>query len=90
MGKQLQKLTDVRNEIGSILFSEYDHKNKTSLPKANATLQKIAMQHEFIQDLEMLGTDAGICRLEKETLGEMIKSLDLVLNRLRPVIERVG
>lgn len=53
-------------------------------------MQKIAMQHEFIQDLEMLGTDAGICRLEKETLGEMIKSLDLVLNRLRPVIERVG
>jgi hypothetical protein len=50
---------------------------------------KIAMQREFIQDLEMLGTDAGICRLEKETLGEMIKSLDSVLSRLRPVIERV-
>jgi hypothetical protein len=51
---------------------------------------KIATQRQLIQDLEMFGTDAGIVRLEKETLFEMIKSLDLVLSRLRPVIERVG
>jgi hypothetical protein len=51
---------------------------------------KIATQRQLIQDLEMLGMDAGVVRLEKETLGEMIKSLDLVLSRLRPVIEKVG
>jgi hypothetical protein len=51
---------------------------------------KIEAQRIFIRDLESAGKDAGIVRLEKETLGEMIKSLDLVLSRLRPVIERLG
>jgi hypothetical protein len=51
---------------------------------------KIATQREFIHDLERSGQVTRVVRLEKETLGEMIKSLDLVLCRLRPVIERVG
>jgi hypothetical protein len=49
---------------------------------------KIQTQREFISELESYGADSQIVRLEKETLGEMMRSLDLVLNRLRPVIER--
>jgi hypothetical protein len=51
---------------------------------------KIEAQRLFIQDLESAGRDASLVKIEKETLGEMIKSLDLVLNRLRPIIDRIG
>jgi hypothetical protein len=51
---------------------------------------QIKLNAEFVSEFESYGGDAQIVRLEKETLGEMIKSLDLVLSRLRPVIERVG
>jgi hypothetical protein len=50
---------------------------------------KIEAQRAFIRGLEDLEQDAGIVRQQKEVLGEMIKSLDLVLRRLRPVIEKV-
>jgi hypothetical protein len=51
---------------------------------------KIEAQRLFIQDLESAGRDAGIVKIENETLSEMIKSLDLVLHRLRPIIDRIG
>jgi hypothetical protein len=50
----------------------------------------IETQRKFIRDLESHGGDAQTVRLEKEALGEMVKSLDLVLSRLRPVIARAG
>jgi hypothetical protein len=51
---------------------------------------KIEFQRERIRKLERLGNDAQMVRMEKQTLGAMMKSLDQVLGRLRPVIERVG
>jgi hypothetical protein len=49
---------------------------------------KINTQREFIRQLESKGEDPQIVRLEKEILGQMMKSLDSVLNRMRPVIDR--
>jgi hypothetical protein len=51
---------------------------------------KIEFQRERIRKLECLGHDAQMVRMEKQTLGAMMKSLDQVLGRLRRVIERVG
>jgi hypothetical protein len=48
---------------------------------------KIQRQREFIIQLESRGGDAQTVQMQKETLGEMVKSLDLLLNRLRPVID---
>jgi hypothetical protein len=49
---------------------------------------RIDAQRQFISDLENSGKDTGIVQMEKQNLAEMMKSLDLVLSRLRPVIER--
>jgi hypothetical protein len=49
---------------------------------------KIEFQRERIRKVERLGQQ--MVRMEKQTLGGMMKSLDQVLGRLRPVIERVG
>jgi hypothetical protein len=49
---------------------------------------RIDAQRQFISDLENSGKDTGIIQMEKQNLAEMMKSLDLVLSRLRPVIER--
>jgi hypothetical protein len=49
---------------------------------------KIETQREFIRQLESRGGDAQLVRLEKDTLGAMMKSLDTVLRHLRPIIDR--
>lgn len=51
---------------------------------------KIQRQREFIIQLESRGGDAQIVQMQKETLGEMVKSLDHVLSRLRPFIDRAS
>jgi hypothetical protein len=49
---------------------------------------RIETQREFIRQLEGKGHDPQIVRMEKETLAEMIMSLDLVLDPMRSVIYR--
>jgi hypothetical protein len=51
---------------------------------------KIDFQRERIRKLESRGYDAEFILHEKQTLGTMIKSLDTVLERLRPFIEGQG
>jgi hypothetical protein len=51
---------------------------------------KIDAQRKFIRDLEMSDQDAEKIWREKRTLGDMVERLDLVLRRLRPVIDQVG
>jgi hypothetical protein len=55
---------------------------------AKAQQAKIEFQRERIRKLESRGYDTDIIRHEKQTLGAMMKSLDSVLSRLRPVIDR--
>ena len=57
---------------------------------ARAQRAKIDFQRERVRKLESRGYDADIVRLEKQTLGAMMKSLHMVLSRLRPVVEKTG
>ena len=50
--------------------------------------EKIDAQRKFIRDLEMSDQDAEKIWREKRTLGDMVERLDLVLRRLRPVIDQ--
>jgi hypothetical protein len=51
---------------------------------------KITRQQALIKELETRDGDSQVIRHHKETLREMMKSLDVVLKQLRLVIDQGG
>jgi hypothetical protein len=52
--------------------------------------KKIHAQSKLVRHLEANGEDESIVRMERQTLREMGKSLDLVCTRLRLLMNQAG
>jgi hypothetical protein len=51
---------------------------------------KIERQRALIKELETQGADSEMVRVHKDTLREMMNNLDVVLRRLRMIIDQTG